>query len=233
MRRLLIFVSVVLVALSSCTVEENYTFNNDFSGTFQANIDLSGYLSNNSEPEEMQSLLDSIKTQGDDGVAYLGGIQGIAAPKYTFDKANGILAFSFRFNNLQNLNALVKTAYDDGRLDFDEYEPESATALEVPDDEVAGPNEDAVAEEDNPSFYEFSATSPKVFTFKLNNAPPAEAMDYAMSTDMFVYKITMHFPSKIKRVSHPNAEIQADGQSFTIEKKMLYLPQNSITVELF
>ncbi|MEN9443623.1 MAG: hypothetical protein RIS47_513 [Bacteroidota bacterium] len=232
MRNNLLWLLAILYVVSSCTVDENYTIKNDFSGSCKVDVNLAGYLANISEFDALTAVQDTISLEAKKQVAYLSKQNGVTAPSFVFDKDNGLFSLNFGFKNLDNLTALVKKANADGRLVFEEPNIETDADNDVSEtDDVSDLDQDVTVQE-NPMGYVFAKTGSKQFTFTLANAPDQDALDVAMSTDVYSYKLTFKFESKILKVSHTAAEIAADGKSFSIMKKELFTPQNMIVVDL-
>jgi hypothetical protein len=116
-KSLLILGTLVLAAWSGCiTVEENYTFKPNGSGTMEYRLDmseLSGLMGMAGEEgggtQDLMGDDASFKELGDK----LEGIQGISKIKVNEDNENYIYSLTFKFKNLNSLNAALNKIITD------------------------------------------------------------------------------------------------------------------------
>lgn len=111
MKQIIILFSILTALFSSCTFEEDYSFNADWSGEYSAVLDLSG-LADMGDASSEDDLIpaDEIKSMEDD----LNGIEGISNTKVEPDNENHKIKFSFNFDDLESLNRLNTSDFGEG-----------------------------------------------------------------------------------------------------------------------
>ncbi len=104
MKQLLAILSIILVLFSSCSFEEEYSFKSDWSGKYEAVLDMSGLAEMGDSESKKEELIpeDQIKEME----AKLNSIKGISNADVTSDDENFKIKFGFNFEGLNALNAV-------------------------------------------------------------------------------------------------------------------------------
>ena len=203
MKRLkLFFLGIIIaVAITSCTVEEHVHFNKDLqSGTVEYSIDMSMLFAMYQSSEMDMNIKDSLDAQfGEDSP--LQDIKGISNFKNDFDLDNGIMSFSYSFNNLNALNE---------SLTFDSFGENTEFS-------------DLMGKEANTQTQNFRRK--KKFLFYEGNkvettGEEADPMFEGMN-EMFKYKVTFEFEKPIKKFNNKNYMMSSDKKTIEMEGNML------------
>ncbi len=101
------FIFVISILFISCIIKQEIYFNKDFSGTYKYSYDFTEYVSYMQGEEDNDSL--SMKNEDFDEylntvVSELKRIEGINDVKYLNDADNGLVYFSYNFDNVSALN---------------------------------------------------------------------------------------------------------------------------------
>ena len=114
MKRLFIALGVSIFIASSCTITQKFDFNEDFSGTYMLEIDMSSMMSlmgdemagedstaeeSSDEEKDMEELVENLK-----------GMDGISDVVYENDEKMGRYMISYKFRDIDVLNLSMATA---------------------------------------------------------------------------------------------------------------------------
>lgn len=106
MKLLPLFAFLLLIG-SSCTIKQNFTFDQDFGGQLEMQVDMSKMMAMGGG--EAKSLLDSVNT--DSIVDQMNSQAGISATR--LEETEGIVRFGYKFEDLKSLN---EANQDDGSM---------------------------------------------------------------------------------------------------------------------
>ncbi|MBX7241635.1 MAG: hypothetical protein K1X92_07790 [Bacteroidia bacterium] len=184
---LLISLSIAyLWILNSCiTIEENYTFKKNGSGTMEYKMDMSKMM------EQMGQMMDMSQMEGGNPLGKsasftevqdkLKGISGISGVKVTDDSKKYIYGVSFKFKSLDALNEAMNLIM----MNKAKGDPEYFTF---------------VKKEGNRYYYQNSQSSGAMQDISGMFGGEMDS-EYAMSSlESFKYNVTMNFPSEVNAI---------------------------------
>ncbi len=181
---------VAIAILSSCSIAQEYYFNNDFSGNYKMVFDMTDLMSLAGEEDEKEDLLD--QETKDSIITANNEIDGISNTQVTSE--GYLMILSYDFANLDALNsALAKSSMGD----------------EMGDDPTASML--------NNSGIEFKGKGKKL-TYTIPEFSTYDIEDSTlMYMDMIDLKATFTFERDVKSVENTSALIQENGKSVVIE----------------
>jgi len=95
---------MIVVLVSSCTFEEGYSFKSDWSGSYEASLDLSGIANMGGEENEYKEMIPSNEIANLEGK--MNAIEGISNAKVVSDNLAYSINFFYDFDGLPALNRL-------------------------------------------------------------------------------------------------------------------------------
>lgn len=215
---------LMLLSASCMNVTEEFFFRKDGSGSARIIVDISqmmelmkafsGMSEENSSGEdpmaEMNEAFDDTET-----IDKLKGMGGISNVQSLNDKENGVIGYSFDFENIESLNRAIAENAADGGLT-------AAMGLggdsEVPTDQFAWNGK------------KFSRTHPidEAMANKEEDEETEESME--MMKMMFAdakYTVKYTFEGGVKKAKGENATVSSDKKSISVETPMLSLLDGS------
>jgi len=188
-----LFKLIALVAIvASCTVTQEFNFNNDFSGNYKMVFDMSSLMSMAGGEEEAEELLD--KEAKDSILLVYNNIDGISNTKV--DSKDYVMTISYNFENLDALNIAIEQTSMAG----DDEESGNATASMLTNSNI-----------------KFSGKGKKL-TYSIPEFSTYDVEDSTlMYLDMIDLKSTFNFKRNVKSVDNTSAIIQENGKSVVIE----------------
>ena len=111
MKKIFYLSLMIIILVSSCTFEEGYSFKSDWSGSYEASLDLSGIADIAGEENEYKEMIPS------DEIAKLEGemnaVEGISNAKVVSDNLAYSINFFYDFDGLPALNRLNNINLDE------------------------------------------------------------------------------------------------------------------------
>ena len=111
MKKIFYLSLMIMVIVTSCTFEEGYSFKSDWSGSYEAHLDLSGLANMGGEVDEYKEMIppDEIaKLEGE-----MNAIEGISNAKVVSDNLGYAINFFYDFDGLPALNRLNNINLDE------------------------------------------------------------------------------------------------------------------------
>lgn len=190
MKKLIFFVALLFVIVS-CTVTQEYHFNNDFSGTAKSSIDMSTLIAFANAADstgEEETSFDSLEYHLQDMHADLEKIPGISNVKHSWDENTGIMFISYDFDDIETLNVSM------GR-NFSELTFETKQTAE--------------------DFQYFSQKGRKLYFSlpEIQNDTLFEDSDMESMQELFKYQIKFSFDKEVKKIQSNIFELHEDRHS--------------------
>jgi len=115
MKRIGLFLITILALISSCTIRQEYHFNEDFSGTYINIIDMKMFndfmASSGNETLDMGvSFKDSLQKYLETATAELEKVEGISNIKFGWNEANSGPFLSYDFRDIESLNNSIRVS---------------------------------------------------------------------------------------------------------------------------
>ena len=176
--------------LISCSLTQHFHFNNDYSGNYKMDFDMSALMDMAGEMDSTDSEEDVWADVPMDSLEdVLNQLDGISNARVFVEE--NVLKFSYDFEDLESLNSAMHNT------DMDEGEDEYIGAL--------------MGEESS-----FEAKGKKFYYTTPDMAGLEVADSIADYMEMFEYGITMSFEKNIKKIDNEHAVISSDNKSLTM-----------------
>ncbi|MEZ7886233.1 MAG: hypothetical protein ACI888_000814 [Flavobacteriales bacterium] len=111
MKKIFYLSLMIIVLVSSCTFEEGYSFKSDWSGSYEASLDLSGIADMAGEENEYKEMIPSDEIANLEGK--MNAIEGISNAKVVSDNLAHSINFFYDFDGLPALNRLNNINLDE------------------------------------------------------------------------------------------------------------------------
>ncbi len=248
MKYLFSFLAISL-ALWSCEIREEYTFNKDGSGEYQLAFDMSELMSMDLEPDstKTEQAIDTLIIFSDmldekrDSISQLSAEEQAKLEKLRPLKMRMIMDDSTKQMNIKLTYAFKKVEelqnFDEAVAQADVKELNDLTAAGKQGDTEAA--NDSVAKEPESDIFDMASSfdtrfTKKKFTHKITEEARLEAVqqkDTAMKADdsfadMVRFKQVFRFPYRVKSVDNENAKILSDFMGVEVEANMYQLNNN-------
>ena len=102
---------MIMVLVTSCTFEEGYSFKSDWSGSYEASLDLSGIANMGGEENEYKEMIPPEEIANLEGK--MNAIEGISNAKVVSDNLAYAVNFFYEFDGLPALNRLNNINLDE------------------------------------------------------------------------------------------------------------------------
>ena len=189
--KLLKLLAVVLL-FGSCSIAQEYYFNNDYSGNYKMTFDMSELMSlaGDEENGETEDLLD--QHTKDSLITANNALEGISNTQVSYN--DYVMSMSYDFENLDALNAALA---------------QSSLGEDMEDDPTASMLTN--------SSVEFSGKGKKL-TYMIPEFSTYDLEDSTlMYLDMIELKTTFNFERDVKSIDNASAIIQESGKTVVIE----------------
>ncbi len=204
----LIIASMILFFVSSCTITQEYKFNDDFSGTTETNIDLSSMI----------NLIKSSDTTGNSDNSFdtltntFAGIEeeldnlGAKNINLEWNENHTIITLSYDFDNIDMLNKITNKIDIINLLSLNE-EPgkEEKKSKEIQKFTIKGKKK-------------FIYNQPILENDTLFSGENSDAMN-----KYYKYKLIFSFDNEIKNINNKEAELSKDKKSISFEGNLFDL----------
>lgn len=190
----LLFLALTALMLKACTVSQEYSFNEDYSGTFYGTIDMSSLvaLTKMDSSQETDNSFDSLYQTVQQLKDSLSKVKGYSQVDAYWDAEAGIITIRYDFENLEVVNSGVF-------MGFDEFQKTKNNSKK------------------SPPLFEAKGKS---FFFDNSSLIVDEYVNDSSTTSMssfFNYKLTLNFPNEVKGVNNDNFTLGEDGKSVNLE----------------
>ncbi len=112
MKKVLYLILSIVIIMSSCSFEEEYSFDSDWGGKYLATLDMSGIAQMGGEEMEKKELIPEDEIQSLE--SKINDIKGISNAKVDPNEEDFTIDFSYDFENLEALNLLNSSDLEDG-----------------------------------------------------------------------------------------------------------------------
>jgi len=202
MKKLFLIIGVFVLLISSCTIKQEYQFNDDFSGTAISTVDMSmlmGFMQGQMAEGEQMNMKDTLE-KSLVAIAEQLKIVGATNIKYSWDNEISLLSISYDFSDIELLNKALSN--------------QNATG-----DILKGIN----ASHATPSFSNKGKKKVIYHAAKLNKDAIKDVEQMESMKDYYKYELVIKFNKKIKKHSSKNAKLSADGKSISLEGSLFDL----------
>ncbi len=200
-RYLLVFAGFLL---TGCTIEQQYEFEEDFSGKYGLQIDLSSVYALMGDSAESASPLAEVNV--DSMIMELNKLEGISGAMIS--EKEGMLDLTYQFSSMETLN---KTMVDQNMNNLI--------------------NDSASMKQSSP---QFSKKGKSIYYHweGFDKATVDSWEEFKGMEEMIRYKLTMRFPRPIKKIDNKSATLSADNKTLTIEGSLMDFIQNKIDLNM-
>ena len=195
--------------LISCSIDQHFHFNDDYSGNYLMEFDMSALMDFAGEMDSTDSDEDIWGDLPMDSMQdAMNAVVGINNAK--FFEENNVLKMSYEFENLEALNSALANS------DLEDSEEDDVLGALMGD----ATNFEAKGKK-------FYYTTPDISTVEI-----ADSMTEYM--EMFEYAVTMSYENDIKKIENSDAIIGEDNKSFTLKGnfKELMLGEKQLSTEV-
>lgn len=201
MKKTVLFLLILISTLHfSCVITQEYSFNEDFSGSAKTEIDLSqmlNFISEYDTTESKENTLAGIKDSVNiiaDKIKSAGGKN----VKVGLNDANTSVFVYYEFEDVEALNEIAKTN-------------DSKSILKGSIHSESG---------NHPEF----KTKKRKLIYTAPKFPESDTLDMSSMEsmkDLYQYNLIFHFSKEIKKVDNKNAEISKDKKSITFKGNII------------
>ncbi len=103
---------IIILSLSSCSFEEEYAFQSDWSGKYEGVLDMSGVAEMGGEDKESEEIIPEAEKKAME--EKINAVEGISNAKVMADEENYKISFSYDFEDLASLNTLNSQDLSEG-----------------------------------------------------------------------------------------------------------------------
>lgn len=213
--RYIIGLFVIIIGLSSCTIKQHYSFNDDFSGTHELTVDMSLMANMMGDTDTLDDALAGATNQ-DSVVDEMNGISGISNAFINME--NLAIGIGFDFNNVESLNsAMNEYSFMD-------------VLTNVVTETKSEKNDDIVQD-----MFELKGKKMKfsLGELDLSDSDEMKGMEEMKGmTAMLKYELSMSFARPIKKVDNKACEISSDGKTVTYKTNLEEISNGTVNTDI-
>ncbi len=196
MKKFQFILFIIIVGLSSCTIRQEFHFNEDFSGSVVHNLDITMLNSMlQAEGDSETNMQDSLKMFLQQATDLLSEAEGISNVAQGWKSDDNVAYISYDFSNLDALNNSLQANTFGAQ----------AMGLETGDEHT------------------YFVKKRKKLYFKMPKAENDSVVDNEEMKSMetfFRYEIVMHFDKKIRKIKNDNAKLSSDKHSIELSANL-------------
>jgi hypothetical protein len=201
-------VLILILALSSCTIVQEYHFNKDFSGTSKLSIDMGSFMEMmagmDSTGNSIKNMRDSLNLVFDENAQKLKEF-GIKNIKLGWKDSSNIMFMTYDFDDLESLNQALN----------------SANAQNV-----------ALTKSATGEPHTYFSKKGKTLIYKGPKNDKESPKEMESMSEYYQYQLIFTFDRKVKKVDNPNVTVSPDKKSVELKGNMLQILRSDFNSDI-